>query len=96
MCQLLKKNYKFIENDLWLQFPWTIKSNLEKYIGETVNLSSQRIIIFNNETSEFSGLSFYLRKIASDICKLPFVGNNLSKFLSLFIMLETISFKTKI
>lgn len=96
LSKLLKKNFKFVENNLWLQFPWTIKSNLTKYIGKTKNLSHERISIFNNESFEFFGLSFYLRKLASDICKIPFLGVCFSKVLSPFIMLETVSFKTKV
>ena len=96
LCKLLKKNYRFFENDLWLQFPWTIKSNLKKYIGQTKNLSNEKIGIFNNESSEFSGLSYFLRKFVSDICKIPLFGRYFSKVLSLFIMLETVSFKAKI
>jgi len=95
LCKLLGKNYIFIKKHLWLQFPWIYYFYLNKYIGTTSNLSFQRIKLFNNENLELSGIGFFIRKFASIIWKIPIIGNILSKLISHFIMLETISFNNQ-
>lgn len=93
ICKLMKKNYEFVDKFLWLQFPWVYKLYLTKYIGKTINLSYKRIKIFNNESREFLGLFYFIRKLCSLICNLPYIGYPLSIVLSQFIMLESLSFK---
>lgn len=92
-CKFLGKNYKFAQDHLWLKPPWIYLNFLRLYIGKTENLSTDRIKLFQNESKELFGFGFYLRKLSSMVCKIPLIGNLLSKFLSYFIMLETISIK---
>ena len=92
-CRILGKNYKFAHDHLWLKYPWVYLNFLRLHIGETKNLSVDRIKLFQNENMEFFGLGLYLRKLSSIVCKIPLIGNLLSKVLSYFIMLETVSVK---
>ena len=92
-CKILGKNYKFVRDHLWLKYPWVYLNYLQLHIGKTKNLSLERIKTFHNESMEFFGLSFLMRKSSSLIYRIPFIGNLLSNNLSYFIMLETVSIK---
>jgi SAM-dependent methyltransferase len=96
ICKFLGKNYKFIKVHLWLEFPWKYLTYLSKYIGSTKNLSTERIKLFNNESKEFNGLSYIIRKFCSSFHRVPIIGSFLSKIMSYFIMLETVSVKKNV
>lgn len=78
---------KFIENNLFLRFPWKIKREFLNSFNSIEIISHWKSDIYVNN-GEFYGVSKILRKLIVCIDKIPMLGKFLSKKISYFLQLE--------
>lgn len=93
ILKIIQKNYKFVEQDLWLRFPWEYQKLFTKHIGNTKNFSHERISAFSEEFGEFKGINKKVRMLVSKLCSMNFFGHVFKFCFSYFVMLELVSKK---
>ncbi len=84
-----KNKAKFIENHLFLDWPWKIKKIFlnEKFIYE--NLTSKRLIEMP-DSKKLKGVTMKIRKLTYKLFIIPYFGKFFLKMLSNFYMLEIV------
>ena len=85
-----KKNfqkYEFINNHLFLDWPWSLKNKIRKNDLLVNDVTYKRLVLKLNN-SELKGFSLFIRILFQKIFILPIIGKALSKVFSKFFMLE--------